>query len=281
VRALVPQLLAGRIAIPESSARNLGRLTEAINQWSDEDCASLVLHLSTLGDEHLIYDAHPKARKIAHIWSSAVLTPNHIEGLENFRTAAERGPTVVICNHLSYADSVIIDSMLSWHGGDDLAVRTFSAAGPKVYSDLFRRFATGCISTLPVPQSASLKGTGQLSPRELARKAIISFKAAQTALEHGRVLLMFAEGSRSRSGRLGPFLQGVTRYLRVEGCQVVPAAIVGTHEVMGVGPDELHPGPVTLRFGAPLNVADHHNKTIMSVIHERIVDLLPEHMRPE
>lgn len=277
LRVLLPGYLAGHIDDPTRSKQNLARMTARVATWDDATCEALMQHLAVLGDEYRLYDPHPAVRALSRDWMRDVVVETDIEGVEHLSTGA---PTVIIANHLSYVDSTAIDCALSWQGHEALADRIVSVAGPKVYQDTFRRIATSCLSTLPVPQSSSVAENAEISPRELARRAVRAIRAAKAALLAGRLLLIFAEGSRSRTGRLGSFLTGVHRYLEVPGARVVPLAIVGTRDMMPVGHDRLRPSRLSLTFGSPVAVGDPARETLDRV-HEHLTALLPMEQRPE
>jgi 1-acyl-sn-glycerol-3-phosphate acyltransferase len=157
-----------------------------------------------------------------------------------------------------------------------------SLAGPKVYNDPFRRFASGCLSTVPVPQSTQLGHATSLPPRELARRAVAAIAAAHEALAAGRVLLVYAEGSRTRTGRLQPFLQGVARYLKVADARIVPFALSGTERIMPVGSARVSPGSVTLVFGEALPIASAGGpREALDAAHAAVSAILPAELRPE
>src|SRR5690606_36428143 len=177
LRALLPGFLAAHVADDAAAARNRARTAELLARASDEEVMAALAQLRTLGDEPRVYPANPLCRAVGRTWTREVVTELRVEGADRLAEAAARGPVVLLCNHVSYFDSSAIDAALVRSGHQALADRTISAAGPKVYGDLFRRFASGCLSTLPVPQSTSLGHTAALSPRELARRAISSLHA--------------------------------------------------------------------------------------------------------
>ncbi len=78
-----------------------------------------------------------------------------------------------------------------------------------------------------------------------------SFKTAFTILEQGGMLLVYAEGGRSRSGELGEVKPGIGRIALESGAPVVPVAIHGSE---GVRRWKRFRFPkVTVQFGEPLD----------------------------
>ncbi len=256
LRVVLPQYLAGRIGAPEASAANFERMTTLIAGATDDELRALVQALAVEGDEIRVYGADPLARRISRTWTRDLLVPGTLSGIEHLQNAGDR--VVLVSNHLSYVDSTAADAILAWHGHADIADRVLAVAGPKVYSDLFRRLAALCLCTLPTPQSTSIEGAERIGPRELARRARHSLNLAHEAVQSGSIVLLYAEGSRSRSGRLGPFLRGVWRYFDIPGLCIVPTAIEGTDHVFPIGSEKLGPAPVSLRFGEPIRITDPH-----------------------
>ncbi len=78
-----------------------------------------------------------------------------------------------------------------------------------------------------------------------------SFKTAFTILERGEMLLMYAEGGRSRTGELGEVKPGIGRIALESGAPVVPVAIHGSASVRRW--KRLRFPKVTVQFGEPLH----------------------------
>lgn len=77
-----------------------------------------------------------------------------------------------------------------------------------------------------------------------------SFKTAFTILDRGEMLLLYAEGGRSRTGELGEVKPGIGRIALESGAPVVPVAIHGS---AGVRRWKRFRFPkVTVQFGEPL-----------------------------
>jgi 1-acyl-sn-glycerol-3-phosphate acyltransferase len=78
-----------------------------------------------------------------------------------------------------------------------------------------------------------------------------AFKTAHTVLDNGNLLLMYAEGGRSRTGDLGEPKRGVGKIALESGAPVVPVAIHGSAHVRGW--KRLVFPKVTIQFGEPLS----------------------------
>src|SRR4029434_9634206 len=101
--------------------------------------------------------------------------------------------------------------------------RLTAIAGPKVYSSLKRRFSSLCFGTIKTPQSSSLSSEDAvMSPREVARASRQSIEVAHQRLQSGDALLVFAEGTRSRSFGLQPMLAGAPGLFRRRDGLVLP-----------------------------------------------------------
>lgn len=78
-----------------------------------------------------------------------------------------------------------------------------------------------------------------------------SFKTAFTILEQEGMLLVYAEGGRSRSGKLGEVKPGIGRIALETGVPVVPVAIHGSEKVRRW--KRFRFPRVTVQFGEPLS----------------------------
>ena len=284
LRSLFPAFLSGFIVDPEASANNRERVGAVVSDWSDDTVRSVLQTLTSSGESFTFYPANPACRSLNRAWSRDAIPGHTLVGVEHLRAAADAGPAIVLCNHFAYYDANATDAILAWEGHADLADRLFYAAGPKVFQAMFRRVAASCLNTVLVPQSTQLSHTDRLAPRELAKRAIQSMDAAREAVAGGHILLLYPEGSRTRTGRMQSFLKGVHRYLALgDGLQVVPATIVGTDTVMSVGSDErIVPSEVTLTFLPALRVDDAPGtRAVLAEAHTRIAAALPEVHRPE
>lgn len=86
-----------------------------------------------------------------------------------------------------------------------------------------------------------------------------AFRTANTILEQGEMLLIYAEGGRSRSGKLGEVKPGLGRIALESGASVVPVAIYGSAKVRRW--KRFRFPKVTVQFGEPLSFPVESNST--------------------
>ena len=65
-------------------------------------------------------------------------------------------------------------------------------------------------------------------------------------------VLFFAEGTRSRDGKLLPFKKGCLVLAEAAGVPIVPVAVSGTRQILGPDTTWVEPGSVGIVFGAPM-----------------------------
>jgi 1-acyl-sn-glycerol-3-phosphate acyltransferase len=114
--------------------------------------------------------------------------------------------------------------------------------------------------------------------REAAQASVA---AAAAALRSGLHMLIFAEGTRSKDGRLARFKSGPF-YLAMEtGAPIVPVVISGTEKMMRKHSAAIAPGVATVEFLAP--VYPHNFSTregLMQAVRSEMVTALPAEMKP-
>lgn len=146
-----------------------------------------------------------------------------VEGREN---VPEKGPVLVACNHVSLLDPPVLGSAIFRESGYVAKKELFAVPG------LGRLF--GSVNAIPIDRS-------RLSRETL--EVLVGF------LDSGRVLVMFPEGTRSRTGRLGSAKPGVGMLLARRPVTVVPAYIEGTDAPLR---NVFRRGRMRVVFGRPL-----------------------------
>jgi 1-acyl-sn-glycerol-3-phosphate acyltransferase len=79
----------------------------------------------------------------------------------------------------------------------------------------------------------------------------VAMETARILVDQGEMLLVYAEGGRSRSGRLGEPKPGIGRIALETGAPIVPVCIYGSERVRGW--KRLRFPNVTVQFGEPLS----------------------------
>lgn len=169
------------------------------------------------------------------LWAQKILKAARIdvtvEGAENI---GDDRAAVFVANHESWMDVFVLCANL-----------------PVDYRFVAKKELEG----IPV-FSAAWKKAGHISiDRGDLQKAIGSLESAGRVMRNDRAtVIMFPEGTRSRTGELQPFKKGAFVLAIQTGIPIVPAAILGTHELMPKGDWRVRPGHVRVRIGAPIPV---------------------------
>jgi 1-acyl-sn-glycerol-3-phosphate acyltransferase len=156
------------------------------------------------------------------------------------------GPVIFVANHSSHVDTPILLNALAARRRRHTLV---GAATDYFYT---RRALAMSVSltfgTVPVRRRRSSDMSSSLAPLE-------------RLLGEGFSLVLFAEGTRSRSGRLGEFRSGAAALATLAQVPLVPVRLSGTAQLMPPGrawmvaPPEGRTHAVTVRFGTPLRPA--------------------------
>jgi 1-acyl-sn-glycerol-3-phosphate acyltransferase len=261
-------------------------IAHEIDRAGEHAMTALGRRLATTGADWTYYGADPLARRLHHVIANHLLQADScVSGVEHLAAVKER-PLVMFANHLSYSDANLLEILLQRSGGQGLSDRLTVIAGPKVYSSVKRRFSALCFGTIKTPQSSARSSEeAVMNPREVARAARRCIDIAHDRLAAGDALLVFAEGTRSRTNQMQRTLPAAARYLEAPDVLVLPVGITGTETLFPIDADTVHPVRITIAIGAPLDAAAlwtrcHGNRrAMMDTIGHDIARLLPPQYR--
>jgi 1-acyl-sn-glycerol-3-phosphate acyltransferase len=288
------EALIGRIAdlLAEWGAGERAALVQRIGALlADADDAELEAfptRLATTGQTWGYHPPDPLSRRISRIAHGLVLRPE--SGLEasDALTAARRQPVFFIANHLSYIDANVIDALLVGAGYADVADGLTVLAGPKVFALPIRRLASLCFGAIKMPQSQSTaSGEAVMSRREVARLAQETLLTVEERRRKGDHLMVFVEGTRSRTAKMQRVLPAAARYFEAPGTQVVPLGLWGTEKLMRLETEKVTPSEVHARVGRVIDSsllferASGKRPVVADALGYLIADLLPVEYRGE
>ena len=175
------------------------------------------------------------ARRIAHkvtlkaVWPSVLKRLGCVEGFEHLY---RDDPFVLVSNHESFYDHFVYGLLMTAAQGQLPAFLTKAESFHGVRKAWFEE-----MGAVPVDRAAP------------ARELLATTDAL---LAGGRSVVVYPEGTRARTPELLPFKDGAARFAVRAGVPVIPAAVVGTREVLPVGAKLPKPGWIHVAIGEPL-----------------------------
>ncbi len=172
------------------------------------------------------------------------------------------GPVVFVANHHSHADTTLLLATIPAHLRSNLAI----AAGEDYF---FPNKTAGFLSALFI---------GAI-PIDRNRISKLSIQNAQQALEAGRNLLIFPEGSRSPAGWNGEHKPGAAFIAKRVGVPLVPIYIYGTGTVLPKGKWWPRKSPCAVVFGAPIETSGKDKPKVLAARSQAAVAQLADEFR--
>ena len=188
-----------------------------------------------------------------------------VKNIENLKDRKGK-PTIYISNHLSNMDGPVLNYFLQDYDVSFIA-------GVKLKNVKTTRLIMQALNTI------------EIKPGTPDMKAI---KEAIGHLKEGGSLVIFPEGTRSRSAKMNQALKGFVLLAKMSGASIMPIGLAGTEKLLpindeGMGKETLHKAKVRISFGKPfklpkksdVNVSDF-NQYVADYCMLQIAKNLPE-----
>ncbi|MBX7096262.1 MAG: 1-acyl-sn-glycerol-3-phosphate acyltransferase [Myxococcaceae bacterium] len=104
-------------------------------------------------------------------------------------------------------------------------------------------------------------------------KAVASLAKAGRKIRNGTSVVVFAEGTRSDNGSILPFKKGPFALAMEAKVPVIPVTIEGTRHVMPKNSWDIVPGPVRIKVGQPIDIAqfDGNRDALIRAVRDVII----------
>jgi long-chain acyl-CoA synthetase len=163
--------------------------------------------------------------------------------LVNEAAIPEKGAYILAANHASHLDTVVMISALT-HALGVRKSRRLHIIGARDYffEGIFKSwFFSTCMNVVPIERDElSLNGLRRLS----------------SILASGEPILIFPEGTRSRSGQIQEFKAGVGLVAWEQKVPILPVFLKGTYDAMPAGKSLPKRTPISVVFGNMIKMRD-------------------------
>lgn len=183
-------------------------------------------------------------------WACALHFKLRIYGRDH---VPDRGPVLLVSNHQSLMDPVIVSVGLRREA-------SYMARDSLFEQPLFRKLITS-LNAYPVKRNTADIG---------------AIKESLRRLKHGDCVVLFPEGTRTADGRIGPMLPGLGAIARKAKVPIVPTLIDGLAQAWPR--DRMFPSPGNViveydRMWSPEEFADLSAEELMERIRLRLVEM--------
>lgn len=152
----------------------------------------------------------------------------------NHRKVPQRGPCVIVSNHVSHLDPPIVGAAVTHR-------QVSFVARDGLFTNRWFGWLIRNLNAIPI--------------QEGARAEVATIKKFVERLKMGECVIVFPEGTRSLDGEIGEFKAGAALLIRRANCPVVPAAIEGAFQAFPRGRSfpKLLGQRVAVAYGDPID----------------------------
>ena len=166
-------------------------------------------------------------------WGKTLLRVSGVEvdtvGFENVSCGS---PVVYVSNHQSIFDIIALTATLPFS---------------------FRFVVKRELAKVPIFGQGITAAGHIYIDRQRQQKAFASYEKAAESIKNGLSALVFAEGTRSRTGDLLPFKKGPFVLAIAAQVPIIPIYCAKTFDILPKGSIRIRPHPIVLYFGEPIS----------------------------
>lgn len=191
-----------------------------------------------------------------------------VTGMENIKDIKE--PMIFICNHLSNSDALILNKVFKKQ-------KLTFVAGVKLNDNPLTNLGMEITKTI------------NIKPNTADKEAIANIVSC---LKGGNNMLIFPEGTRSRTGAMNEARKGIVLIQRLSKAKVIPVGLWGSEKLLPINEkdmarEDFHYADVYLNIGKPVEIGNKAKEEDRKDYEERattaymksIAALLPEEYR--
>lgn len=209
------------------------------------------------------------AQKVVNFYLKkyANIKVNGLDDIDNVKK-----PRIFVCNHLSNSDGLVLSKLLKEKSNP------YFIAGAKLSVDPITNLGTKIVKNI------------QIKPNSADKEAITNIVKT---LKSGEDILIFPEGTRSRTGAMIEGRKGILLFSRLAKAEIIPIGMCGTEKLLPInkdgdmGGEKWQYADVTINIGDKIEFPpkekeeDRHEyeDRCMEILMRSIAKLLPESYR--